>query len=483
MDLATITAICNELDSELRGRRPGKIFQLSKTDLAVDFRLPDSRYLFISVESRNPRTYLIRRRLRDLEKTSGTPSNFALTLRKHLSSAELSSVTQVENERVLLLQFEAVSDLGDPLRYTLATQLTGASANLFLLDSESRIVAALRQTRGFGQQIGEVYEPPARRESGTKVSALPDTFTSSASISDQLDAEDRERSSASDFQQLASSARNKLTQEISKLDKLLGKLDGDLQRHGEPDQWKRFGDLLLANTSSARRVGEQVFVTDYFDENAPEIAIAVDENDSLTEAAEKFFKRYTKARNARLEIEERKETIRKDLERLNRKLAELENAIEASDEELIERLTGSPKKPPSKKQIKSDATMSGTRSFTSSDGFEILVGKKAKDNDFLTFRIAKSLDTWMHAADYPGSHVVVRNPNRKEIPHKTLLEAAQLAAFYSQGKSQPKAAVHFTQKKFVNKPKGSAPGLVSLASFKTLLVEPKIGDAKKNGEW
>ena len=80
----------------------------------------------------------------------------------------------------------------------------------------------------------------------------------------------------------------------------------------------------------------------------------------------------------------------------------------------------------------------------------------------------------MHAADYPGSHVVIRNPNRREIPHSTLLEAAQLAAFYSQGKTQPKAAVHYTQKKFVNKPKGAAPGLVSLASFKTILVEPKV---------
>jgi predicted ribosome quality control (RQC) complex YloA/Tae2 family protein len=119
-------------------------------------------------------------------------------------------------------------------------------------------------------------------------------------------------------------------------------------------------------------------------------------------------------------------------------------------------------------------TSSGTRSFVSSDGFEILVGKKAKDNDFLTFRTAKSLDLWMHAADYPGSHVVVRNPNRKEIPQKTVLESAQIAAFYSQAKSQAKVAVHYTQKKFVNKPKGAAAGLVSLASFKTILVEPKI---------
>ena len=80
----------------------------------------------------------------------------------------------------------------------------------------------------------------------------------------------------------------------------------------------------------------------------------------------------------------------------------------------------------------------------------------------------------MHAADYPGSHVVIRNRDKKEIPPTTLLEAAQLAAFYSQGKAQPKAAVHYTLKKFVNKPKGAAPGLVSLASFKTLLVEPGV---------
>jgi predicted ribosome quality control (RQC) complex YloA/Tae2 family protein len=85
----------------------------------------------------------------------------------------------------------------------------------------------------------------------------------------------------------------------------------------------------------------------------------------------------------------------------------------------------------------------------------------------------------MHAADYPGSHVVIRNPNRQEIPPRTLLEAAQLAAFYSQGRAQTKAAVHYTQKKFVNKPRGAAPGLVSLASFKTILVEPRVPELER----
>ena len=207
----------------------------------------------------------------------------------------------------------------------------------------------------------------------------------------------------------------------------------------------------------------------------PEIAVEVDENTPVTEAAEKFFKKYTKARNAADEIAVRLDKLQSELRSLDHQQHRLEEAIIQRDEEQLASFASDQKRKPSEKlRGKPVETSAGARSFVSSDGFEILVGKKAKDNDFLTFRIAKSLDLWMHAADYPGSHVVVRNPNRKEIPQRTLLEAAQLAAFYSQGKSQPKAAVHYTQKKFVNKPKGAAAGLVGLASFKTILVVPEF---------
>ena len=476
MDLATISAIRDELESKLKGQRFGKVFQLSKTDIAVDFRMPDSTYLFASAESKNPRAYLIKRKLRDLEKISGTPGNFALALRKHLSGAKLASVGKLKGERVLFFNFHAEDDLGRSTIFVLAAQLTGASANLFLLDSGSTIMDSLRQTRGVGQQIGEIYNPPERKEESRPAATSPVNFPKN--LSAQLDAEDQERSTAANFQSLANAARAKLKQEISKREKLLRKLNEDLEGHGNADKWKRFGDLLLANASSAQRKGETVFLTDYFDEMQPEIPVVVGENDSLTEAAEKYFRRYTKARNARQEIEKRKQTTAKELERFRALSIRLEAAILAEDAEQINEISGVRPEPKTQRSKKPSEDRSGTRSFVSSDGFEILVGKKAKDNDFLTFRIAKSLDTWMHAADYPGSHVVVRNPNRKEIPHRTLLEAAQLAAFYSQGKAQPKAAVHYTQKKFVNKPKGSLPGLVSLASFKTLLVEPKIGEAK-----
>jgi predicted ribosome quality control (RQC) complex YloA/Tae2 family protein len=220
-------------------------------------------------------------------------------------------------------------------------------------------------------------------------------------------------------------------------------------------------------------------VVDYFDENTPTIEIEADENDSLTEAAEKFFRRYTKARNAKEEISKRSAILESEISNLKIKYERLSAAITAGEEsDLAEFVEEKPDKAPLKSKEKGAADFTGARRFSSSEGFEILVGKASKDNDFLTFRVAKSLDLWMHAADYPGSHVVVRNPNRQEIPPKTLLEAAQIAAFYSQARTQAKVAVHYTPKKYVNKPKGSSAGLVSLSSFKTILVEPKISVAQ-----
>jgi predicted ribosome quality control (RQC) complex YloA/Tae2 family protein len=480
VDLATITAIRPEIELDVAERPFGKLFQLSKFDLAIDFRLPGSRYLFVSIEPGDPRLYLIKRRLRDLEKASISPTPFSLGLRKKLSGGKLSALKQIAGERALLFAFDATDEFGDQTSYTLVAQLTGKSANLFLLDSGSRILDTAKETRGPGQQVGDRYEPPPRREPEQADAKTLDTPSIGKTISDVLDAEDLEKVSQKHFRDLSSAARNRLKQEISKREKLVRRLNEDLTGHGEAQTWKKFGDLLLANTSTATREGGSVWVTDYFDESAPEIPIPVDEQDSIAEAAEKFFKRYTKARNAGGEIENRLQRIGKELKRLAEESDALEKVIAASDEDRLQEIVGGTGKDPDKRISRKRVQLpSGTRSFVSSDGFEILVGKKAKDNDFLTFRVAKSLDTWMHAADYPGSHVVIRNPNRKEIPHKTLLEAAQLAAFYSQGKTQPKAAVHYTQKKFVNKPRGSAPGLVSLASFKTILVEPKIGDAIK----
>ncbi|MFN0277909.1 MAG: NFACT RNA binding domain-containing protein [Pyrinomonadaceae bacterium] len=275
---------------------------------------------------------------------------------------------------------------------------------------------------------------------------------------------------------LGVTVRRKVLASITKQRKLVANLLGDLEKHGDPETWKRYGDLLLANAGSAVRTADRVIVTDYFDESAPTIEIEGEVNKSISEIAEGYFRLYTKARNGQQIVKERINKTETSIKTAENLLLQIEAAIETRDVEFLTSLTEPKPKPANLRQKKkAETAFKGARRFMSSDGFEILVGKKAADNDYLTFRIARSLEIWMHAADYPGSHVVIRNPNKKEIPNLTLLEAAQLAAFYSSGRKQTKAAVHYTQKKFVNKPKRSASGLVSLSSFKTILVEPKIG--------
>lgn len=478
----TLEKMCAELASELIGCKFGKIFALSRFRLAIDFRLNDSKYLFISVEPSEPRIYLITRRLRDLEKQSRNPPPFLLFLRSRLSNAVLQSIEKFENERVVQFNFSARNELGQAEVYALVIQLTGRSANLFLLDKNGFILDAMRENAGQNQEIGGKYAPPERSNAPMLRAEDAEVFPQGEhkTLSETLDARFQELEAEKIFESKAKAARNRLKQEIAKREKLNEKFRQDLENHGDAETWKRFGDLLLANLATAKREENKIFVTDFFDENIPIIEIEADENLSLTEAAEQFFKRYAKARNAKEEVSKRLKQIQLQIAHYNFQKERLEEAIKERDESVLaEFFEKEPQVQPTKSKEKQAENFTGARRYKSSDGYEILVGKGAKDNDFLTFRVARSLDLWMHAADYPGSHVIVKNPNRQEIPPKTLLEAAQVAAFFSQARNEAKVAVHYTPKKFVNKPKGASPGLVSLASFKTIIVEPK---APSSGE-
>lgn len=475
MNEPTLEKICAELSRELLGQKFGKIFALAKLQLAIDFRLNDGKYLFISVEPNSPRIYIIKRKLKDLEKKSKIQLSFVSFLRKRLAHAILQSVEKIKDERILKISLLAQDDFGETKLFTLVVQLTGRSSNIFLLDDKNFILESLRETFGIGQEIASRYSPPSWEGERTLNKDL-EIFPQSnfESLSAALDNYYSEKYRKQIFQAKSQSAKSNLNKEFKKTKRLQKKLNQDLTGHGDAEKWKRFGDLLLANVATAKRIGDKISVVDYFDENIPTIEIEADENNSITEAAEKYFKRYTKARNAKEEISKRLKIVESELEKLENKKARLEQAISHNDLETIESFIGKTRNQTQTNKKGKKENSSYVREFISSDGFDIFVGKRSKDNDYLTFRIAKSFDTWMHAADYPGSHVVIRNPNRIEIPHRTLIEAAQLAAFYSKAKNELKVGVHYTLKKFVNKPKGAAAGLVSLASFKTILVEPKV---------
>ncbi len=470
MNIDLIGKVAVEIGQALVGMFFRQIYQLGENRFAFAFEGDEFRLLFVSIEPRDPRIYLIRRRIRDLKKQLSHPSQFSIITEKLLGGSVVRSVIQKPNERIITIEFLNSSNESSAV----VIQLTGISSNCFLLDSQHSILSAARKPIGAGQEIGMAYETPKGIHPGTNALQHGSIeLEECGSISDSLDHHFQILDAQREFDNLAKKAKGSITQELTRTDRLIKNLERDLAEHGDADRWKRYGDLLLANQATAMRNGKIITVTDLYTENEPRIEINADENDTIPEAAQKYFRKYSKARKAERSLTERIQKARSELNKQERKLEEIKTAISRRDSEFLVKQISEPVKPPSRQQsAKVAKTLSGIRSYVSSDGFEILVGKKAVDNDRLTLRVARSRDTWMHAADYPGSHVVIRNADRKEIPHRTLIEAAQMAAFFSQGNKQPKAAVNYTLKKFVSKPKGAAAGLVRLASFKTILVEP-----------
>ena len=463
MNQSVIQSVVAELQTVLLGRFFGKIYQLSPLSFAIDFGLR-GEFLLISVDPASPRFYLTHRRTKDLEKQSVALNSFGQVMRSKLGGTHLLNISKDPLDRIVRLTFRSE----DVVFRRLVIQLTGRTADIFLLDELNRIVAVLReqaQTR-----IGEFYEPPPR-----PLKEQPDVLRLQAGPpSAQLDEHFAALDAAKAFDTKAKAMRARVTKSIRQQRTLRENLQNDLVRHGDPQVHKRRGDLLLANIATAVREGNKVRITNYYAEGAPSIEIEVNENRSLQDAAAARFRQYTKAKHAADEIAERLKQIDRETGNLERRLERLDTIIQSRDEaalETFEKPAPAPKVTP--KKTGKPEKISGVRRYLSTDGYEILVGRAARDNDNLTFRVAQPNDLWMHTGDYPGSHVVVRNPTRKEIPQRTIIEAAQLAGKFSQASADAKVVVHYTERKFLSKPKGAAPGLVRLSRFRSITVEPK----------
>ena len=273
-----------------------------------------------------------------------------------------------------------------------------------------------------------------------------------------------------------------LNSKLKKIGTLLVNLSREEAKYSGVEAWQRQGELLLANIHEAVKTEQgHWLVVDYFDPEQRLIEIDAEEFGTVKETAEHYFRMARKGRHSRESIAGRRplviaerQSIEADLARLLL-VTRLDQLLPLADKYGLKNEPSEGRKVPSDRGRTARATeqpVPGTRRYRSSDGYEILVGRTDRDNDHLTLRVAKSSDLWFHAADYPGSHVILRNPKRQEVPHHSIVQAAQLAAKFSQARELPKVAVNYCEKKFVTKPKGFAPGQVRLASFRTVLVEP-----------
>lgn len=278
--------------------------------------------------------------------------------------------------------------------------------------------------------------------------------------------------------QQAVSLKNSLLKEAkAKLNTATRRLDAigsDLATADRADEYQLYGNLLMASPGQVPDGAESVEMTDLFSDTGRRVMVPLDPKLGQVKNAEAFFKKSKKAKAGVAILRERLSKAEEETENLTALLEKIEGA-ETLAEQLSLKEGPSPKGKKSKHQGRARAeALPDFPRFVSSDGYEVLYGKNAKQNDVLTFKVAESMDLWLHAQGWHGSHVIVRNPERRpDIPLQTILEAAQVAAYFSEARKDTGVAVDYTFRKYVRKPRDPVPGQAIFTNNKTVFVEPR----------
>ncbi len=296
-----------------------------------------------------------------------------------------------------------------------------------------------------------------------------------------------------------SSLVNALEIGIARTERTLDAVAEDAGGAGDAEQHRTWADLLLAYPH-AERTGAIANVPDPWSADGATLEIPLDPARSLVDNAQAYYNRARRAERSaartaarRRRLRERATDLRKLAEearlagdpgackRLVRAAAE-HGVVVKTDRWAVPEAAGSAAEHHGDEADSGPATevratrtarsLPGIDRYVSSDGSEILVGRNARANERLTHRLASPHDFWLHA-EGPGSHVVVRNPNREDAPSEVALrEAASLAAHFSSARGATKVNVRWTQARHVRKPRGGPTGQVVLKAAQTYLAEP-----------
>ena len=574
MENFILAAITIELRQLLLSQRLGKIIQLGSTGLLIETRLRESGWLYVSTDPQLLALHLTHRNAKQFHAEARIDTHFVDLFKKYLGNALVTEIEKLGYDRMVSISLLATDENGVETPRDLVIQLTGRSANVFILE-QNLILAALREHNfetgiyleptlptdrldpfycspeqlqsliethegditataassffGFGTQLAEELSTRAKTQPIDLAlkelldeAFIAETFSASVYSSAPI-AEMRQEIGREDFSITCSSielqhldnclrtnfecvnkaadaaqnlieARKYFIQTkqslVTELNTRLKK-QTTLQRNFLREQagfsryaeHQKFGELLLSNLHQAIKSGSSFTVTDYYDPEQAQLSIPAKEFSTPKELAEHYFKSARKARHGIETINARLPEVEASIAKINEQLQQLKSIITFEDLKECQEEIGTIQRGAMQRKTKTTSPkekqnpISGVRRYQSSDGYEILVGRTSKDNDTLTLRVAKSFDLWFHAADYPGSHVILRNKSKAiPIPVRSITEAAQLAAKFSQanlkGAGGARIGVNYCEKKFVTKPKGFGVGQVRLSSYKTIIVEP-----------
>ncbi|PGZ96783.1 hypothetical protein COE51_15480 [Bacillus pseudomycoides] len=265
--------------------------------------------------------------------------------------------------------------------------------------------------------------------------------------------------------------------EKAKNEKKLIKLQKTLEDAGKADKYQLFGELLTANMYAMKKGDKEIEVINYYDENSGTVKITLDPLRTPSENAQRYFQKYQKAKNSVAIVEEQIEKTNEEILYFDSLLQQMEAASSKDIEEIREELAEEGYMRNRKaKNVKKKPTKPILDKYIASDGTEILVGKNNKQNDYLTNKLARRDEIWLHTKDIPGSHVVIRS---LEPSDETVVEAAKLAAYFSKAKESSSVPVDYTKIRHVKKPSGAKLGFVTYDNQQTLYVTPDADTVMK----
>ncbi|MCK4907363.1 MAG: DUF814 domain-containing protein [Spirochaetes bacterium] len=446
------------INSFLSGARLDGITEVCDNTFEFVFYLSGQgkRYMFLSFSRNVFRACILN------EKGIGTrrpPSSFIMGLRKYLINARISNAIYYKQSRTLLIHFFSKNYSND---FTLALN----NKDLMLFGPKKDIVYS---SKGSGISFPE--KDPFRDLPETTLKQADDIFKKNALLISH---------------EAFTSKKNRLLKPVKKkikhLRKMLDKIELDRKRFLECDDLQKKGELIKTQFYKLKKGMKSVNLEDYSSQGK-EVAITLNPMLTPAENVAGIFKTAKKYRRGLDKIKERVSGIEEEL----LKFCDLEDSILSSREDDINEFENIVESLGIiKKAVQGIKNKEGTKRSSlpyriiEKEEFSMYIGKNARGNEYVTFRVASGNDLWFHTHNYPGSHLVLKRKNKAyKYTASDIHEAAVAALYYSTAKKYFREEVIYTEAKNIKSIKGAALGQVSLAAGKTIIVSLEDADVKK----
>jgi len=410
---------------------------------------------------------------------SAKPLRFAEFLNSRIINGRVEEAVQLGNDRIVRITVRRNFEEGEE-RFLIYIRLWSNAANVIVTDAEGKVLDAMRRLPKKGEVSGGFYRPESlsgsKEKSGKEfqVRPFPEDLLAglppNASFNQKIDAFYRREGGALSLDALREEARRKVEASIDRLKSSQKKLKDKKEDFSRAERFKEYGDIILSNLNLIKPGDEWLEVegSGVEGENANTVRIKIDPEKKPSASAEDYYEQYRKAKSGLAEVQKQIEEGEEELLRLEETL----NSLLAETNPLVlnkllktSLLHGKLISPARQDDLKRPGL-----SFRRKDWL-IIVGRDAAENDALLRKHVKGGDLWLHARDYPGSYVFIKQRPGKTIPLDILIDAGSLAIFYSKGRKNGGGDLFYTQVKYLRRAKGGPKGLVLPTQEKNLSVK------------